>query len=197
MFVLEGNHEEKCKKVYGYDSAYAIAHRLKIPNCSYSTFARISFRRGENFKSRKRGVSKVLVIYATHGFGAGRKIGAKVNNIVSLVEGMEADIYIMGHNHGLQAVSQPRLEISRAGELRFKARKKLYCLGGTYLKTYQVGASNYAERKGYLPTEIGSICIKIKPWNKIHEGHYKNIDLPIQYMAENIGEGTYIDGGVK
>lgn len=184
MFVLEGNHEEICKKRYFYDAAFAIADRLGVPLLSYSAFVRLYFRR--HVKDNDTHHVSTIVLYTTHGFGGGKKLGSKVNNVMSLVEGFEADIYIFGHVHALQAVSQPRLHLTHKGELRLQTRDKLYCLAGTYLKTFQLGSSNYAERKGFLPTHIGSLIIKIIPFNYTREAG-KYIEHPPKYYVENIG----------
>lgn len=180
LFLLEGNHEEKCKKQYYFDAAGYIAEELNIPNMGYSCFARLYFK-----WHKKCSVD----IYAHHGIGSGRTPGAKINSIHSFSKGFNADIFLAGHNHGLMSDSSPVLSLSEGGnQVTLKQKSRLFVLCGTYLKTYQVGQSGYGERTGYQPTHIGSPIITIKPFNYAWDKHKKKsiTDTPM-YWVENMG----------
>jgi hypothetical protein len=160
MFLLEGNHEIKVKKKYHMNPIEIIGGMLKIKAYGYSAYGNIKVK-------RNGGQGKIIKIFAGHGWGAGRKIGSKINRLIEMGEFITADIIYGGHSHGLIVDSAPNFDLTDSEEPQLKAEQRFVILGGTFLKTYDTnknGHSSYGEEAGYKPTPIGTVETVIKPF---------------------------------
>ena len=182
LFSLEGNHEAKVKQNYFYDCANSIAEQLSIPYKTYSCLSRFIFQ-WHTQKSR-------VDVYSHHGYGGGRKAPSKISALMEFAMNFDADIYIMGHNHGIGVHSQPRLALGKQGQNKLVARNMLFVLGGCYTKTYKTGNSNYAEKTAYPASHIGSNVIKIIPFpTESRETSHNGLPntLTAQFFVEGFG----------
>jgi hypothetical protein len=180
LFLLEGNHEEKVKLNYHLDITSIIAHELNTVNLGYTAYGKFKFiRDGLNAKNVK--------IFASHGDGAGQTTGAKLNRLEKKGEWIIADAYFMGHNHGLITSQEIVLDIKSQKKLDLMERQKLYCVCGTYLKTYGLNNTGYGEKVGYKPTPTGSPKIKMIPFNCTHKDG-KMIEYPVKFQTEIMTE---------
>jgi predicted phosphodiesterase len=102
-------------------------------------------------------------IFATHGYGGGRKKGAKVNNLAGLAEIASADLYLMGHTHecfGYLTTKWAHVQN------RLVEKKIGFCITGSFLSYAQesefVASESYAERMALPPARIGAPRIRLE-----------------------------------
>lgn len=160
--IMSGNHEISMQKHHSYNLTRAVCEALNavsevhIPNLGYSCLYRITLE-GSKTTTRRN-----WVLYCHHGFGGGRKKGSSINNLIGLQESIEADCYIMGHDHKRIATRGTRLSITHKGEPRLVARSVAFVRAGTYLKSYLGdGLTTYSEQAGYPPVPTGSVLIDV------------------------------------
>ncbi len=174
--LLTGNHEEKVLNVYGQDMYYSVAEALtkeaghgRNLALGYAGFVRMRFRRqweGQAERKNKGGLSSVpITIYATHGYGGGRKAGGKVNKLSDMAAVADADIYLFGHVHAPEAsIKEQRMSLNQKG----KAERRTYAalLTGTYLGGYEDDVITYSEKFGFSEAVIGSPTITLSPMSQ-------------------------------
>jgi UDP-2,3-diacylglucosamine pyrophosphatase LpxH len=148
-----GNHEEKIAKKHGLDVTKRLALEFGKPYMGYSGFVRINFARGSS--------SNTLNVYMHHGRGSGRSLGSAARTLESVMNMFEADVYMMGHIHNKCTIKRPLLRMSKSGDLVHKER--IGAFSGSFLKTYVKGTSTYPEVGQYPPSELGTVCIRVKP----------------------------------
>jgi hypothetical protein len=174
LWGMEGNHEYTIHNKYNQDIANYICTRLGVPNLGYVGMVRIVFHRKTN---AHKNPSSSVTLFIAHGFGAARGYTGKINRIIQCIPCFDADVYWMGHVHGQGHAVQTNLFLNKSNPPRVLQRNKICIVGGSYLRTYQKGESNYAERSGYPPTPLGCETLKITPFpNKRING--KMIELP-------------------
>jgi hypothetical protein len=156
---LTGNHEESARLRYHRDVTYDILKELDLLelNMGYDGFLWLDFA-----YCNSRAVFK---FYLSHGFGASRKSGAKVNRLEDVAHSFGANIIIMAHEHKkVIAPTLITLDLDDRGKLinRFQHA----CMSGSFLRGYVQNATTYVEKAGYPPSDLGTICISIKPWTR-------------------------------
>jgi len=174
--LLSGNHEDKIKSVYHFDPSYEICKGLECKFLGYSAMIRLTMAQS-NLNINK------CVIFAHHGCGAGTA-GAQVNKIQNIANDFEADIYLMGHSHQKICSQSERLEMSDKGSLHIRARKRVFAICGTYLKTYEQGQMGYGEKKLFRPTSTGGVKITIEPFKRIYVNGKELCGRPHIHVSE-------------
>lgn len=151
--VVEGNHDRRMRKVCNFDMMHEFCQRIKISD-KYDT---VSIIIKISFGKDRRGKMVRYHIYATHGWGAGRTKGSKVNNMEQTALTYPVfDVYITSHSHfavGYQDIIKIPRE-NRNGELI--ERKRTFVSSGCF-----VGHSNYAEIGGRPAVKQGTIRIRL------------------------------------
>jgi UDP-2,3-diacylglucosamine pyrophosphatase LpxH len=153
LFLLEGNHEEKVREKYGYDIYGDICESLDVKRMGYSCFYRITL------KPSHTGVVRPLIIWAHHGYGGGKKMGASVNSLQDAMSLFEADIFLMGHNHKKHGNRFIKAYCTKRGKSNISHRVIIAARTGTFSKTYVQGSTTYAEKAGYPPVDLGVVKI--------------------------------------
>jgi hypothetical protein len=160
--IMSGNHELSMQKHHSYNLTRAVCEGLNsvspdhIPNLGYSCLYRVTLKKANH------GSKFNWVLYSHHGFGGGRKKGSSINNLIGLQESVEADCYIMGHDHKKIATKGTRLSISKSGKPILLSKQISFARAGTYLKSYLDGGRvTYSEQAGYPPVPTGSIMIEV------------------------------------
>lgn len=151
---IEGNHDEKWERHYHWSPVRYLEQWSGGNSRALSCSAIITIRVRDDV-ARKGACRYAFDIYAFHGYGGARKMGAEINKVIDLMGSYEADIYAMGHAHHLGAQATDRIG-KRKSKLALYEKRKAFFLTGSYLKTADIGDSNYAERKGYPPRRLGS-----------------------------------------
>ena len=75
-----------------------------------------------------------------------------------------ADITLVGHLH--RRTVEPNKTVLDFDGKRLYQRRKFGAMTGTYLRTYEVGMTTYAEQRGYDPTPLGCHRIPLLPFNE-------------------------------
>jgi hypothetical protein len=153
-----GNHEHQFMRRHHSHLPRRIMAAAGIPEDRYSGWmgkTRIVFEDGNNHRN-------AVVVYHAHGWQAGRKEGAKLNNMRELPGFTRADIYIHGHSHSRFADALDWLDENQA--FTKPVSKRAYVShSGSFVKSYEVGTASYAEQKCYFPTSLGPPRFLITP----------------------------------
>ena len=159
--LLTGNHEETIRQRYHRMVTYDIAKALGCLDSyvGYDGFIRLDFeRQTEAYKSS----STVIVIYTSHGYGAARRSGAKVNKLEEVGRCFDADIIILAHEHK-KVIAPPMIRLGLDDRGNLIQRKQIGIMSGSFVRGYVENATTYVEKKMYPPTDIGAVKIMIKP----------------------------------
>ena len=120
---------------------------------------------------RHKGVSSIVCrVWLHHGEGSGAMLSAPMNKLERFMDGVDADIYIIGHYTRQIMAPKPRLFTSNDTPPKWKSRTRwMICAGGWY-EGYQAGSmwgnrprGTYVERKMLSPVTMGAPYIKITP----------------------------------
>lgn len=152
--LLRGNHEKTYAERKSFDPAADLAERFKVKYLGYEALTRITIKDigGTNRYS--------LVVYTHHGFGAGKKPGSHVNNMLDMVLGYEADLYILGHDHRIITMKCMRKWLNTKGSL--VNLPQCFLNSGSFLDMKQEGIEGYEVKKGMLPLPVGCPHANIK-----------------------------------
>ena len=155
LCLLTGNHEESLHLSKQDDITQNLCTDLGADYGGYSCFLVLKFKRKNSNEVHQ------YIIHAFHGAGAAQTDGARLNRLMSLVNDIQADIYLMGHLHAMTQHTPDRL-VYRNG--RIKSIKLAATITGSWLKAYTMNMpASYAERKGYKPSRIGCPVVVIEP----------------------------------
>lgn len=123
-FVVSGNHENRTMKEHNFDISKSIASRLGARYSHSDFFDKIT----ED--------DKELVIYGKHGLRTSRNSQLAMNNFIRDMSDIDANLYMMGHNHYCEFTSNYRRGFDD-GDRRY------YAFTGHFL-----GYDGYARNKG-------------------------------------------------
>jgi len=153
--LLAGNHELAIRRYLQVNIMKNIIDDLEVPYGGYQCFIILIFRRKGSSESHQ------YTIHAWHGAGAAQSEGARLMRLKRLVKEFEADIYLMGHLHGITHDITDRLTVRNG---RVKNIPQIATITGSFLQTYMQGVSpGYGEIMGYKPSHLGCPCIIFKP----------------------------------
>ncbi len=155
LMITRGGHEEHIYRVSGHDYMAQLANDLgDIPYRPDGGMLGIRLDAGGD-------KGQVCVVYAVHGWGGARTIGAKIKKVEDLAMVAEADCYVLSHDH-TQAVH--RLNVLtpalRSKSPFIKIKRKLLINTGGFIRY-----SGYIQRKGYMPQDLGTPRIRIEVKN--------------------------------
>lgn len=173
--LLLGNHEKKYQIATAQESMMQwLCTDLGVPALGYSCLFDIVFCRVSGNKRPAHPVlspvtpprngydSNTFRVFAHHGAGYAQTPGGKLNRLVQFMQSFDADLYLVGHVHDHVARKEPALGAD-ATCTTITQRERLGVVAGSYLKTYQQGATTYGEQKGYRPTSLGPAIVTIDP----------------------------------
>lgn len=125
---LSGNHERSIRKYHSLEIGSAICSELKIGAryLGYGGFIRIGWRRRS---SGSQGAQAITVLDCHHGWQAGRRPGAKVNQMELELGHSDADIILRGHSHERLAHTISSL---RVGTKYARPWQRVVCHCGSY-----------------------------------------------------------------
>ena len=156
-----GNHEDTIEQRCGTNPSKRLAKRLGVPYMGYSWWFRMAITRPTG------GVGSVD-FFVSHGFGGGtRTEGGSITKYAKFADRFLCDVFIVGHDHRKQYVKYPVLGIHGIAKAYLYGKSKTIVLGGSWKKTYGMGTVvTWEESKGFPPSELGGVCINIKPAQK-------------------------------
>ena len=154
LMITRGGHEESIYRKVGHDYMAQLAHDLgDVPYKPDGGMV------GTRLAST--GSSQVFYGWATHGWGGARTIGAKVKKVEELAWAVDADYYVLSHDHSMnihrfQTLAPPRTTVVGRPQYLSMNRKILVNTGGF------IEYSGYARRKGLVPSDIGTPRIRLE-----------------------------------
>lgn len=156
--LMGGNHYGVFSN--GMTTDQKMCEILKCKYLGVNTFIRLSFIKKGN-KSQRMSVD----IFAHHGRGSGRTVGASLNPVHAMGNIAEADIYLMGDNHQKDLAHKEKLKLvtSRVEGVSLTHRKQLFARTGSYLKGYEENTQSYVVDALLPPSDLGSIKIELTP----------------------------------
>lgn len=164
-----GNHEECIRLKYHYDVMQEFKNCWpEVPLLEDTAFTRLVFHRTGN-KIKKHYPGSVFIIWSAHGNIGGRKSGGKINRIEDAMAFFDADIYLMGHGHRKIITSLTALSTTNTKTMKLNARRRIGGMTGAYFKTYVEGASTYAEKAMFSPSDLGAIKVVIDPSDRNYD----------------------------
>lgn len=99
LSVVSGNHDHRVYKAIGDDIVEIICSEAGLPYHMGQAFLALRVGWELNQSRQQRRVPVSYTAYITHGFGGGRMVGGKANNLVRLADIVDADLYVSGHTH--------------------------------------------------------------------------------------------------
>lgn len=157
--LLNGNHYFNFQS--GINSDQMLCQRLNTKYLGVCAFIRLCL----DIDGRRH----TLDIFAHHGKGAARLVGGSLNRVAQMVEGAEADIFIMGHDHKRGAVPMsPRLYLdntSREG-LKVRQRETWAIRSGSFLASFRDNEVNYNVDACRTPCSLGHVELILTPQRK-------------------------------
>jgi predicted phosphodiesterase len=149
--IVSGNHERRTDRESGIAPVEVLSDLLEVPYFGPEVVLKIKLG-----KSKVNGAPVVYHLYATHGWGGGRKKGSKVNNLESLGEIVVADIYCMAHTHDMVAYPKP-IKIPVPEHCMCREIERWFVSSGSF----QRRGSGYAAEKGFTHQSLGCPVIKL------------------------------------
>lgn len=168
----EGNHENKILRLYHYHVLEEITSRLKVTSLGSTAITRLCFKH-----SFSKWTSTVNIL-SSHGCVTGRKPGNKVNRLTEVLADHDVDIVLFGHSHSRDITLKNSLYFDKRGKV--VTRERIGAMTGAFLKGYVKDFPSYVEKGMYPPLSIGTIKIRINPYDNTIE-----IGIPIQRKRRN------------
>ncbi len=148
--MLNGNHYFEFAS--GINSDQKICELVGAKYLGVCGFVRLSMECHGSFFTRD--------IFAHHGAGAARLAGGSYNRVQQMAEGVEADIYAMGHDHKrIASPGQPRIFLANHSQhgLRLEQREPVVLRTGSFLASYENGVVNYNVDACRSPSSLGHV----------------------------------------
>lgn len=150
--MLGGNHFYQMDN--GENTDHIMAHALGAKYLGVCALVRLVLQYNQK--------SHTIDIFAHHGKGGGKTVGAVFNSVDDMQRIADADLYLMGHTHGKGAMpSHPRLRIARCsvkdGRPIIRSRTPYLGRTGSFLKTYEAGRKAYGVDALYPACSLGAI----------------------------------------
>ena len=150
----QGNHEERIRNTTSFDVSKMLSRELKIPYLQYGALHKIRVN-DVNFH-----------VHSIHGASGALTAGGKLNACRKMQEHVNADIYLMGHTHGLDHSTQICYQINNR-KRTIEQIVRHFILTGSFVEYNR----SYGERKNYSPSPIG--VPKIKLYGELSRGMKK------------------------
>lgn len=150
----QGNHEERIRNSTSFDITKMLSRELEIPYLQYSALHKIRVN-DINYH-----------VYSTHGSSGATTIAGKINACRRLRENVAADIYLMGHTHGLDYNTNISYSINNRART-ITTDVCYFVLTGGFVSW----DGSYGEKKNYSPSPIG--IPKIKLYGELSRGAKK------------------------
>lgn len=173
--LLEGHHYHELDN--GETTDGYLARLLGAPALGTSAYVRLQFTRK---RADGAGRHDDVLIWAHHGVGGGQGISAPINKLAPMIQGFNADIYIMGHftsKDGKPIDYVQPIYPKNGGKPQLVYRTKILACTGGFMKSYRAGSrygnnprGNYAEQGMMRPAALGGVLIKIRPRWTVQNG---------------------------
>lgn len=182
LMITRGGHEEFIFRKAGTDYMARLAHDLRPDGVLDTDESQdIPYRPNGGMiglRLSRNNRTSMFWIYATHGWGGARTIGAKIKKVEELAWAVDADCYVLSHDH-TQAVHRlnmlvpPKAQISMTRPIYMRHSRKLLVNTGGF-----IAYSGYIQRKGYMPQDLGTPRIRLEI-KKSGDDFYKDLHSSI------------------
>lgn len=151
--ITNGNHEDRIYNATGVDATRIMASMLGVSYFKNGGFFRIRVgpKSGPHAKN-----AQIYHIYATHGSSGATLPHTKIKRCLDLATFIDADVYLMGHVHDEQVLTQEYHCIDNRNRAILKSNK-YFVLTGHYLNW----TDSYAQMKSMRPSKQGTPKIKL------------------------------------
>lgn len=169
LMITRGGHEYSIFKKVGHDYMAMLCHALRPGRVKETDHSQDIPYRPEGgmfsikmaYKGNSKNTYRVFYGWATHGWGGARTIGAKVKKVEELAWAVDADFYILSHDHTqnihrFQQLTPPGHAVKDKPQYIVSRRKVLINTGGF------LGYSGYSRGKGLLPSDIGTPRLRLE-----------------------------------
>lgn len=169
LMITRGNHEEHIYRQVGADYMARLAYDL----------GEVPYKPDGGMVGLRLGLSSTRMfcwLYATHGWGGARTIGAKVKKAQDLMQVADAHVFILSHDHTQNINRGNILYPPGSNNARFdrpvylSVRRKLFINTGGFIRY-----GGYVQRKGYTPQDLGTPRVRIELKHNRTDGYH--IDL--------------------
>ncbi len=155
FMITRGGHCESIFRKVGVDFMARLAYDLgDIPYRPDGGMLGVKLTRSTQ--------GRIFWIYATHGWGGARTIGAKIKKVEDLANVTNADVTVLSHDHTqaihrLNVLDPPRSSLNFTRPAYMTTQRKLLINTGGFVKY-----SGYIQRKGYMPQDLGTPRIRLE-----------------------------------
>ena len=178
LMVTRGTHEGHIYRRVGADYSARLAFDLgDVPYRPDGGMVMLSARRRPD-EDRYR---TCFTFYATHGWGGARTIGSKVKKVEELATAVDADVYILSHDHTQNVHRFNHLVPShlhdKHGKRHLVPHRKLLVNTGGFLKY-----GGYVAQRGLSPQDLGTPRIRCEVKHERVNGkprYYKDLHASI------------------
>jgi hypothetical protein len=147
--MTTGNHEERTARETSFDPSEWIAQDLGIISKYVQGPYLLFIALGTSEHSRPGRTKRIVYsVYVHHGYGGGKKAGSKLNNVVSMNDIVDADLYIMSHLHTPASTKIDFFRLDYQNQTCTQHTRG-YLLANAFLKF-----GGYGHDKGYTPATI-------------------------------------------
>lgn len=153
--VMGGNHEQKVKTGFSFDSTSVVAQQLKKPILTDPGYVIIRFHDGK--------ATRLYNIFCSHGnWMGGRKRGSKINAMEDKMADFEFDMILAGHTHDKWVSTRKKIVpiLGRKNKVSLDEQRKIFINTGSFMSTYT--DSNYdtwASRSVFPPQSAGVVRV--------------------------------------
>lgn len=153
--LVNGNHYFEFASTINSDQK--ICELLKTKYLGVCAFIRLFI----NCSGRQH----ALDLFVHHGKGAARLVGGSINRVAQMIEGTQADIFVMGHDHKKGALPTSRifLQNTSRGGLEVRHRDVWNVRSGSFLASYRDGEVNYNVDAARGASCLGHVELHITP----------------------------------
>jgi len=160
--MVTGNHEMRIYNETGIDISKDIAQALGVPYRPEGILLKISF--GDN-NNRVDGRPYTYYVYTTHGYGGARTKAAKAVKVERLANWIDADVYIMSHDHVVNVAPDVYLMPDNRTRLdedsgftvgKIVAHRKMLVKSNAFIKW-----GGYSEMGGFPPVDLETPIIRL------------------------------------
>jgi len=150
----QGNHEERIRELTSFDISKMLSKELGVPYLQYGALHKIKVN-DVNYH-----------IYSVHGTSGAPTLVGKINACLAMQSRADADIYLMGHTHGLDYTPLRYYKINNKNST-IECHVRHFILTGSFI-TWD---GSYGEKKNYSIAPIG--IPKIKLFGELSRGAKK------------------------
>ena len=153
LAACSGGHELKhLFRTVGADYTWHLMRNLKIED-RYTRDGGILLIKTKPLNKNDK---TFFSVFFTHGWGGARTRGAKLRKLEYLSQAVDADIYVLSHDHTQNLARDNYLTTPDWESDKVKVHRKLLVATGGFL-----GYSGYPMRAGYQPSDLGTPRIRI------------------------------------